>query len=231
MGLPTASQFHRILTATGKPSRQASSYINSLLAELMMGRPLEGVTMPWMERGKNLEAEARAFYALQTDREPVPVGFIVADDGMCGCSPDSLVGDDGMLEIKCPAPWTHVDYLMAASEMDCDALARADEDYRQQVQGQLLVTGRAWLDMVSYHPEMPNAIVRVFRDHEYIAKVRAAIIDFNEVLALRKRKLEMRGWIKPLDKTESVNPDKGPELDWLGITDEDIAALADRGTE
>src|SRR2546423_1157985 len=93
MGRPTASQCDRIITPGGAPSKSASAYCNELLCEVMLQRPLEGVTMPWMERGKILEAEAVRYYELVKDVETVPVGFVTTDDGRIGGSPDRLVGD------------------------------------------------------------------------------------------------------------------------------------------
>jgi hypothetical protein len=214
MGKPTASEFHRLVTPTGKASSQASDYCNELLAELMMGRPLEGLSMPWMDRGKTLEEEARAFYSFQTGRDTQPVGFITTDDDLIGCSPDSLVADDGLVEIKCPSPGVHVGYLLSTEG--------ADKKYYPQLQGQLLVTGRAWVDIISYHPEMPEAIIRVTRNEEYIAKLRDELERFLDVLDVRRTKLKLMGWIKEPRAHEKKSE---TEYDWLGISEEEIERL------
>ncbi len=86
--------------------------------------------------------------------EPVQeVGFCVSDCGRFGCSPDGLVGEDGLVEIKCPIISTHVEYLLKCKD-ECPT------DYFQQTQGQILVTGRKWVDFVSYFPGLPPLIVR-----------------------------------------------------------------------
>jgi hypothetical protein len=186
MGVPTASEFHRILTPGGKPSKQAESYLFGLLGELMMGRPLDAPSFPWMERGHDLESDAANWYELQCDIATKIVGFCTTDDGRIGASPDRLVGDDGLLEIKCPSPDVHVRYLLFPDR-------GVDAEYRVQVQGQLYVTGRRWCDVVSYHPELPSVIVRVERDEDYIAKLDAELKTFCERLADGKVQLQTRG--------------------------------------
>jgi len=116
MGRPTASCFDRIITPSGKPSSQASDYCNLLLAELMLGRPIETPAMPWMERGSLLEDDARAEYEFVNDVTVDRVGFCTTDDGLIGCSPDGLVGEDGLLELKCPKAEVHVGYLLLEDE-------------------------------------------------------------------------------------------------------------------
>ncbi len=169
LGIPTASAFKKIITPTGKLSAQARQYAYLLCAERLLNGvqgSLDG--MAWMERGKELEAEAVKSYEFEQDVVTKTVGFITTDCGQIGCSPDRLVGDDGLLEIKCPAPSTHVGYLL-------DGM---DKDYIPQVQGQLFVTGRAWCDWYSYNPAMPSVRVRVFPDAEYQANMAVALSDF-----------------------------------------------------
>lgn len=169
LGIPTASAFKKIITPTGKLSAQARQYAYLLCAERLLNGvqgSLDG--MAWMERGKELEAEAVKSYEFEQDVSTKTVGFITTDCGQIGCSPDRLVGDRGLLEIKCPAPSTHVGYLL-------DGM---DKDYIPQVQGQLFVTGRAWCDWYSYNPAMPSVRVRVFPDAEYQANMAVALSDF-----------------------------------------------------
>ncbi len=169
LGIPTASAFKKIITPTGKLSAQARQYAYLLCAERLLNGvqgSLDG--MAWMERGKELEAEAVKSYEFEQDVVTKTVGFITTDCGQIGCSPDRLVGDRGLLEIKCPAPSTHVGYLL-------DGM---DKDYIPQVQGQLFVTGRAWCDWYSYNPAMPSVRVRVFPDAEYQANMAVALSDF-----------------------------------------------------
>ena len=169
LGLPTASEFGRLVTPTGKPSAQADAYLHRLVAERLIGMPVDNDTdSPWMTRGSAMEAEAVAFYELQRGEDTRAVGFVTTDDGLAGASPDRLVGDDGLLEIKCPSAAVHVGYLLEVEP----------RKYWPQLQGQLWVTGRAWVDFLSYCPGLPPALVRYARDEEFIAKLAEAVPAF-----------------------------------------------------
>lgn len=147
-------------------------YLRDLAAETIRGTVEEdGYTNAHMERGKAQEDEARRLYAFVADAEPVRVGFI--RNGRAGCSPDSLIGDDGGLEIK-----------TALGHIQIDRLQKGDlpTEHRAQVQGSMFITGRKWWDFVSYSQGLRPLIVRVERDDEYIAKLAAAIDTFNTEL-------------------------------------------------
>lgn len=163
LGKPSASCFSRLITNSGKPSSSADGYINELIAERLTGRSKPFFTTPWMERGNLLEPEAREAYEFISGNDALEVGFIVDANFSYGCSPDSLIGSEGGLEIKCTAPDTHVGYMR-------DNQAGVNK-YWQQIQGCMWVTGRQWWDFFAYHPEMPHVLVRVERDDEYIAKL------------------------------------------------------------
>ncbi len=193
-GIPTASAFDQILTPGGKPSKSAERYLYTLLAERLMGHPVVEHMSMWMQRGSDLEAEAVAFYELQSDADTVPVGFCTNDDGTIGASPDRLVGDTGLLEIKVPSEWIHMGYLLKSGS--------AYEAYKVQVQGQLMVTGRAFVDVLSWHPELPPALIRIERDEKFIAQLSAAVTAFSGVLEEQYRELEARGWAKAKTKPE-----------------------------
>ena len=171
LGIPTASSFDRILTPkTMKLSAQARSYALELVAETLIGRPLDEVNTAWIERGVFLEPEAVKSYEFSTDRQTEKVGFITTDDGLVGASPDRLLVDiNGAVEIKCPAPNTHMRYLI-------DGFGA---DYVVQVQGQMLVGGFEYVDRYSYHPELPPAIERTYRDEAMIVALKAALDEFN----------------------------------------------------
>lgn len=170
-GKPTASSFDKIFTPVDcKPSSQATGYRHSLLAELMMGKPLEGHQTDAMRRGKELEPEAVAWYEFDQNVEAVAVGFVTNDDGTVGCSPDRLIGEEGLLEIKCPSPQTHISYLLNSE--------RLYKDYIYQVQGQLWLTGRKWADVVAYHPDMPSVRFRVQADEDYIKRASVHVMKF-----------------------------------------------------
>jgi len=172
-GIPTASEFHQIFTPTGKTSSQADRYRCDLIAERILGRPLESYVSFAMERGSELEDEAFSAYEFERSLDTFEVGFVTDKLGRWGASPDRLVGDDGLLEVKCPDAGVHVGYLL---------MRPADRKYYPQIQGQLWITGRKWVDIMSYHPEMPRAIVRVERDEEYLELLSKAVTDFSQHL-------------------------------------------------
>lgn len=179
LGLPTASEFHKIVGADGtmrrsrsnkaRVSDQVRTYAIRLVTEKVLNRSLETLTgIEAMERGKELEPQAAKVYEFRQEVVTRPIGFITTDDGEIGASPDRLVGDDGLLEIKVPSPHTHVRYMLDGF----------DEDYKAQVQGQLYVSERDWSDWMSYSPEMPQIIIRACRDEPYIRNMEAALDEF-----------------------------------------------------
>jgi hypothetical protein len=132
-----------------------------------------------MARGKVVEERARSFYELKKNVDVTRVGFVLRDDGRVGCSPDGFVGDDGILEIKCPKPENHVGYLL-----DSEGIG-----YRCQVQGMLWLTGRRWVDTISYHPDFSPALVRVARDEEFIGALSRCVKTFLQTVDEMKLKL------------------------------------------
>lgn len=167
LGIPTASNFKKLFTATGKPSTSAETYFYELLAERLTGKPSNEYTNEWMVRGTELEPEARSTYEFIHDVQVQQIGFVYLDDRRhVGCSPDGLIGDEGLIEIKAPKASTHVKYLLDG---------KVPSDYVPQVQGQLWITGRKFCDFVSYHPDCDPFIVRVDRDDDYIAGLAAEV--------------------------------------------------------
>lgn len=209
-GIPTASNFKKILTPTGKPSTQAADYMNQLLAEFVVGHPFEGPKTQWMERGSEMEDEAVKAYAFATDTDPAEVGFITNDAGTVGVSPDRLVGDGALLEIKCPSPNTHVGYMLTGS---------VEDDYTPQLQGQLWIAERESVDIVSYHPELPVVIIKVNRNEEYIAKLAAAVNHFLDKMLDARLELERR--FGPFRRYVQPPVEAHP----FGITDDIVDAI------
>ena len=216
LGIPTTSEFKRIVTPGGKLSAQSADYLHRLLAEWALGRVLEedGLETKWMERGRKLEDEAVRSYEFETERKTETVGFITSDDGLIGCSPDRLiVGEPGLLEIKCAAPQTHIGYMLTRA---------VDKDYFPQVQGQLLVTGREWVDIQAYFPGLPSVIVRVEKDPEYQELLDLALRGFVERMLSARAELEAR--YGPFQSHQGpAEPEDG--IPGLGITDDDLDAL------
>lgn len=183
LGIPTSSNFSSILTEGGKLSRSCDKYAWALLAEQILQTPTDDASSGFMARGSSLEFKARAFYEMERDADVEQIGFVLRDDRRAGCSPDGLVGDDGLLEIKCPSAANHIGYLL-----DDQGIG-----YKAQVQGQLWVCERAWCDTLSFHPDMPPALVRIARDEAHIALLDKAIAQFCEYLDEQKRVLIKKG--------------------------------------
>ena len=178
-GIPTASNFDKIVMARGERSAQAQKYLYQLAGERLLGAPSETYQNGAMLRGKELEPLARAAYEFISDNPVTEIGFCLDDIKRYGCSPDGLVGVDGLIEIKCPSLSVHVEYL------DKGGLPIA---YFQQVQGQMLVTGREWCDFFSYYPGLPPLLIRAERDEKFLKLLEKELVVFCEKLdALTKR--------------------------------------------
>ena len=183
-GLPSASNADKILSPTGVPSKQADAYANQLIAERLTGISGGFEGNAHTARGNELEPEARAYYAFVTGTEVEEVGFITTDGGDFGCSPDGMVGEDGMVEIKAPSAAVHVGYLLGGKE---------PTTYRAQTQAQLFVTGREWLDFLSFHPDLPPLLVRVEPDLDWHDRFEKELAKFTKLLAAKMNTLRERG--------------------------------------
>ena len=174
LGLPTASEFKTVIgikkDAKEKITRQI--YMRKLAGEIITGQPAEDYTNEHMQRGSAQEEEAREFYAFTRAAELRRVGFI--RNGRAGCSPDSLIGEDGGLEIKCALAHIQIDRLLKGE---------LPPEHRAQVQGSLWLTGRAYWDFVSYCPRLPLFVIRVKREDGFIAELAGAVAQFNTELA------------------------------------------------
>lgn len=179
VGLPTASNFDKIVTPTGKLSSASNRYLSKLVAEWYLGQPLDDYASALMDRGTELEATAVRFYEFDGDVETAKVGLCLRDDGLVGGSPDRLVGEDGLLEIKCPSAEVHMSYVLGG----------LTDDYRCQVQGLLWITGRKWCDLLAWNPILPPAKMRYERDDEFIDLLAKSVDQFVERLEGAKRKL------------------------------------------
>lgn len=165
-GMFTASRASDLMARTKSgPSASRGNLLALLAVERLTGHPVETYQNDAMRRGTELEGEARDAYSFATGEPVQESGFVACGKlPRTGCSPDGLIGDDGLVEIKCPASMAkHLDALRNNSHA---------QEYRWQLQHQLLVTDRQWVDAVSYDPRFPEhlqlAIVRVRRDDEAI---------------------------------------------------------------
>lgn len=172
-GIATASNFSKIVTSSGEASKQMSLYALQLASETITDMQDETYKNADMQRGNELEPEAREAYEEATLSLVDEMGFIKCD--FYGYSPDGFIGEDGLIEIKCPKQSTHTKYLFNN---------KLPTEYKAQVQGGLMATGRKWCDFVSYHPNFHEdkrlLIVRVERDEEFIKSLMIGLEKMNE---------------------------------------------------
>lgn len=177
-GIPTASEFSTVLVSKGRGKDGESvtrrRYIHKLAGERITGEPADSYTNQFMDRGHVMEPQAREDYAFIKDVDPQLVGFVTTDDGMAGCSPDSLIGEDGALEIKTAAPHILLDHMFKGE---------FPPEHKAQTQGVLWVCEREWIDLLIYWPKMKPFIVRSRRDEAYIADLAKAVAAFNDEVA------------------------------------------------
>lgn len=171
LGIPTASMMDKIITPTGKASTQANGYMNQLLADWLAGHPVDAFeSNRWTDQGHEREDQARTLYELVNDVDVEQTGFVFLDGQRnIGCSPDGLVGENGLLEIKNPKGSVFVEYLLDG---------KLPNKYKPQVQAQLWICGREWCDFMFHHPELGHKIIRVDRDDDYIALMAELVAKF-----------------------------------------------------
>lgn len=182
---PTASEFGQFITpARGEYSKQATAYAAKIVAK-RLGVYVEPPPSFWMEWGVEHEGEAKAAYEAETGHEITEVGFCMPDDtDAFGGSPDGLVAPDGMLEVKCPAPETLIAY---------HAVGDLPNQFRPQVQGLLLITGRAWCDFFAWHPVVPPFLIQVEADPGYQDKIAQGLVLLLDQIKTIEEK--MQSWL------------------------------------
>ena len=193
-GIPTASKFATVM-AKGE-GKTRSKYLRQLAGEILTGEPMESFTNGHMDRGKTMEDEARETYAFINDVEIQRVGFI--RNGSKGASPDSLIGNDGGLEIKTALPDIQIERLISG---------KLPPEHKAQVQGSIWIAEREWWDFVSFWPKLPLLKVRVPRDDIYIKTMAVEIDAFNIELAElveRIRNYDRRGDVLKNQLVQSI---------------------------
>ena len=173
LGIPTASEFASILTKGrgGAESRTRQTYLYKLAGERLTGEVMDSFTSAHMERGKLMEEEARSAYSFVTALECETIGFLRR--GQAGASPDALIGQDGLLEIKTKLPHLLIEALLKGE---------FPPEHKAQCQGQLWVAERDWIDLAIYWPGLPIMITRAHRDETFITELSTAVTQFNEEL-------------------------------------------------
>jgi hypothetical protein len=201
LGHATASNFSEI---TSKPTARSQSpdestgranYRVRLALEILTGvAQKEDFQSKFTRAGTDLEPFARTAYGMKTGHEVDEVRFVRHAELRAGASPDGLVGEDGLIEIKCGVPTTHLEYLKLTNE--------PPSTYAKQIYGLLWITQRKWCDFVSYQPDFPVDlrlhVVRIHRDEAVISMIEQAVRLFisdvdrtvEELKALSKRRAE-----------------------------------------
>jgi putative phage-type endonuclease len=180
LGVATASNFDKIITAGGKQSATLEKYALQLATDLILTEPDPTYKNNLMVRGNEVEPLARQAYQEETFSIVEEITMLKSDCGNFSYSPDGLVGEDGLIEIKCPLGTTHFQYIIDN---------KAPTDYWQQLQGGLWVSGRKWIDFISFHPHFKTKqifVKRVERDENYIAKLEELA---NKTISLRNELL------------------------------------------
>lgn len=179
-GLATASEFSKLVTSTGAPSKSLDKYAMTLAGEKYAGKELDAFAGNiWTENGKETEEQARDYYAFMHKCEPELVGFVTdkETDPTYGVSPDSLINDDGMLEIKCLKAETHIETMLYYRQH-----SKCPPKYVPQLQGQLMAFGtRFWNDLLFFHPDLPSFTIRQVPDMKIILPLKKQIIAVNEL--------------------------------------------------
>lgn len=175
LGKVTASRVADVVarTKTGYGASRAN-YLAELVAERLTGVKAEGFTNAAIQWGTDQEPEARLAYEFRTDAVIEEVGFISHPSiEMSGASPDALVGDDGLAEIKCPNTSTHIETLLTGV---------IPSRYETQMLWQMACTGRAWCDFASFDPRLPEEmrlfVKRFPRDDTRIAELEDEVRTF-----------------------------------------------------
>ena len=182
LGKITASRIADVVgkTKSGSYGAARKNYMAELLCQRLTGQQEEKFTSTAMQHGTDTEPAARAMYMLETGTDVTETGFIPHPTiAMSGASPDGLVGEDGLIEIKCPNTATHLGFL---------------QSHKLQMQWQMACTGRQWCDFVSYDDRLPEKLayrcIRIPRDDKLIAELEEEAVKFLTELDKTVRQLE-----------------------------------------
>jgi putative phage-type endonuclease len=174
-GKVTASRIADLVarTKSGYSSSRAN-YCAQLVVEILTGEVAESFTNAAMQWGVDTEPKARNAYSARTGDLVDQVGFFVHPRiAQSGASPDGCIGDEGLVEVKCPNTATHIETLLDKAPAN---------KYLLQMQWQMACTNRAWCDFVSYDPRMPEKlrlfVLRIPRDEKLIAEVEKEVASF-----------------------------------------------------
>lgn len=174
-GKVTASKVADVTAKTKSGiSAMRATYMGQLIAERLTGVVADSYTSAAMQHGTDTEEEARNAYAFYHGAKLHPVAFVDHPTiPMSGASPDRYVGDDGLIEVKCPNTYTHIETLLGKS---------VPGKYVKQMMWQMACTGRQWCDFVSFDPRCPEHLKlfvrRLPRDPVVIAELEIEVRQF-----------------------------------------------------
>jgi putative phage-type endonuclease len=186
LGKVTASRVADVVAKTKSGySTSRANYAAQLIAERLTGTVAESYTNAAMQHGTETEPEARSAYEFYQGVTVEQIGFVPHPQiEQAGCSPDGLIGSDGLLEIKCPQTAAHLETLLGQA---------VPGKYETQIQFQMACTGRAYCDFVSYDPRMPENmrlfIKRIVRDEKRIAELETEVTGFLQEMASKLSQL------------------------------------------
>jgi hypothetical protein len=193
VGIPSASRFAELIARfksaaknkTGEEPAERKNYRMELICEILTGQPYPRFVSKEMEWGTATEPFARAAYEMKFDVLVETCGFIMHPYvPRFGASPDGLVGKDGMIQIKCPATRTHLEWMMARTS---DGKGVIPEEHRAQMFAEMACTGRQWSELVSFDPRLPAHLQlwvspRLPRFEHLIAGFDEEVQHFNDLL-------------------------------------------------
>lgn len=180
LGCVTASRVADVMAKTKSgPAAARKNYMMELLCQRLTGQREEGFTSAAMQRGIDMEPLARSAYEIETGEIVTEAAFVLHPQAKhFGASPDGLVGNDGLLEIKCPNTAQHVEFIRTG---------KPDARYIWQMQAQMECTGREWCDFVSFDDRMPERlqmrVVRIKRDPDKIVEMMDEVLGFLKELS------------------------------------------------
>jgi hypothetical protein len=178
MGKFTASKFKDLFLSKTTKGYEKAIYLP--VYERLTGESPESFSSNYMERGHEMEPEAKETYEIESFNIVKPGGFWSLN-GWVGASPDGLIGENGIWENKSPAYNTMINYLLNG---------KLPNIYKWQVYGQLYVTGREWCDFTAYHPKLKLLTIRIHRDEKIINELSTKL---NESIDIAKNLIKKLG--------------------------------------
>ena len=197
LGKPTSSNFHKIVTPLGAPSKQAVKYLYRLVAERLLHETMDDEIgfVKWVAQGKEQEPYAVKQFEFVNEVELEPGGFVTSNDGRVGASPDRIFkGHKESLEIKSPAPWTQLQYLLEGP----------DDAYIAQTQGHLLVGDEFdCVHFYSYNARTPPFHKVILPDRRYQAILASALDSFCDILDATTERAKALGAFAEVRRVET----------------------------